>query len=183
MLWKFAYADEVQGVDGPQNLSVQTSSMVRAPERRSNSLAEVEFTKHSSGFTLLEVLIALALVAILMVAAAPYMSDALKMNKGDHVTEAIATLVEQTRAAALNTGDVKYIDFTDSQLLKLLPDGWKLQIERMSDKKFRSPTSGEHWEFNSEGISEPLTLRIQGPESPIVMKFDPITGQVIHEEL
>ncbi|OHE77451.1 MAG: hypothetical protein A3F67_02380 [Verrucomicrobia bacterium RIFCSPHIGHO2_12_FULL_41_10] len=46
-LSKLAYADEVQGADGAQNLSVQTSSMVRAPEQRSNSLAEVEFSKNS----------------------------------------------------------------------------------------------------------------------------------------
>ncbi|HLB33032.1 MAG: hypothetical protein A3F67_09740 [Verrucomicrobia bacterium RIFCSPHIGHO2_12_FULL_41_10] len=47
LLSKLAYADEVQEVDGAQNLSVQTSSMVRVPERRSNSLAEVEFRKKS----------------------------------------------------------------------------------------------------------------------------------------
>ncbi|OHE77544.1 MAG: phosphoglucosamine mutase [Verrucomicrobia bacterium RIFCSPHIGHO2_12_FULL_41_10] len=47
MLSKLAYADEVQGVSGAQNLSVQQYSMVRAPERRSDSLAEVEFRKHS----------------------------------------------------------------------------------------------------------------------------------------
>ncbi|HLB33130.1 MAG TPA: hypothetical protein VJK54_02730 [Chthoniobacterales bacterium] len=53
LLSKLACSDEVQGVDGAQNLSVQTSSMVRAPERRSNSLEEVEFRKKSneaSGF-------------------------------------------------------------------------------------------------------------------------------------
>ncbi|HLB33309.1 MAG TPA: ADP-glyceromanno-heptose 6-epimerase [Chthoniobacterales bacterium] len=49
-LSKLAYADEVQGVNGAQNLSVQTSSMVGAPERRSNSLAEVEFLKSSIEF-------------------------------------------------------------------------------------------------------------------------------------
>ncbi|OHE75512.1 MAG: dihydrolipoyllysine succinyltransferase [Verrucomicrobia bacterium RIFCSPHIGHO2_12_FULL_41_10] len=43
VLSKLASADEVQGVDGAQKLSVQTSSMLRAPERRSNSLAEVEY--------------------------------------------------------------------------------------------------------------------------------------------
>ncbi|HLB34921.1 MAG TPA: hypothetical protein VJK54_11905, partial [Chthoniobacterales bacterium] len=43
LLSELAYFDEVQGVDGAQNLSVQTSSMVRAPERRSNSLKEVEY--------------------------------------------------------------------------------------------------------------------------------------------
>ncbi|HLB33441.1 MAG TPA: 2-oxoglutarate dehydrogenase complex dihydrolipoyllysine-residue succinyltransferase [Chthoniobacterales bacterium] len=48
VLSKLASADEVQGVDGAQKLSVQTSSMLRAPERRSNSLAEVEFRKNST---------------------------------------------------------------------------------------------------------------------------------------
>ncbi|HLB34423.1 MAG TPA: TAT-variant-translocated molybdopterin oxidoreductase [Chthoniobacterales bacterium] len=47
LLSKLAYADEVPGAAGAQNLSGQTSSTVRAPERRSNSLAEVEFSKQS----------------------------------------------------------------------------------------------------------------------------------------
>ncbi|HLB33741.1 MAG TPA: hypothetical protein VJK54_05850, partial [Chthoniobacterales bacterium] len=49
LLFKLACSDEVQGVDGAQNLSVQQYSIVRAPERRSNSLEEVEFKKKSSG--------------------------------------------------------------------------------------------------------------------------------------
>ncbi|HLB33459.1 MAG: hypothetical protein A3F67_07305 [Verrucomicrobia bacterium RIFCSPHIGHO2_12_FULL_41_10] len=47
VLPKLAYADEVQDAHRAQNLSVQTSSMVRAPEQRSNSLAEVAFRKNS----------------------------------------------------------------------------------------------------------------------------------------
>ncbi|HLB33135.1 MAG TPA: hypothetical protein VJK54_02755 [Chthoniobacterales bacterium] len=49
LLFKLACSDEVQGVDGAQNLSVQQYSIVRAPARRSNSLEEVEFKKKSSG--------------------------------------------------------------------------------------------------------------------------------------
>ncbi|HLB34149.1 MAG TPA: chlorite dismutase family protein [Chthoniobacterales bacterium] len=47
VLSKLASANEVQGADGAQNLSVQQYSIVRAPERRSNSLAEVEFRKNA----------------------------------------------------------------------------------------------------------------------------------------
>ena len=45
LLSKLAYANEVQDAHGAQNLSVQTYSMVRAPEQRSNSLVEVSFER------------------------------------------------------------------------------------------------------------------------------------------
>src|SRR3990167_6681503 len=56
---KLAYADEVQGASGAQNLSVQTSSMVRAPEQRSNSLEEVEFRMNSITATMVRDLVPL----------------------------------------------------------------------------------------------------------------------------
>ena len=132
-----------------------------------------------AAFTLLEVLITLALVAILMVAAAPYMRDAWQHNEGDRVQESIATLVEQTHSQSLLSGETRFINLTDPTLL---PKDWKLAVKRFNDKKFRPPTSDELWQFNSEGICDPLSLQISGKEGSFIMKFDPITAQVLHDE-
>lgn len=134
--------------------------------------------ERQKAFTLLEILIALALVAILMAAALPYMHDALTRNQGDEIQDQITTLVEKTRGAALTTGNTQELNLSDIKI----PKGWKLEEERMSDKKFHPIGPGELWNFNSEGISDPMTLRLIGPGTSLIMKFDPITGQIIQDE-
>jgi prepilin-type N-terminal cleavage/methylation domain-containing protein len=132
-----------------------------------------------SGFTLLEVLIALALIAILMVAAAPYMADAWKYNQSEEMARSLEELVMKTRSQAILSGETKFISLSDPSFL---PKGWKLEVERFSDSQFRPPLPEELWQFNGEGICDPLSLRILGGREPLIMKFDPITGQIIHDE-
>lgn len=132
-----------------------------------------------SGFTLLEILIALALVAILMVAAVPYMADAWKYNQSEELSRSIEELVMQTRSKAITSGITTFIPLND---INFLPKGWKLEVKRFSDSEFRSPLPEELWQFNSEGICDPLSLRLLGGKEPLIMKFDPLTGQVTHDE-
>ena len=132
-----------------------------------------------SGFTLLEILIALALVAILMVAAVPYMADAWKYNQSEKLSSSIEELVMQTRSQAITSGRTTFIPLND---INFLPKGWKLEVERFSDSEFRSPMPEELWQFSSEGICDPLSLRLLGGKEPLIMKFDPLTGQITHDE-
>ena len=136
----------------------------------------------TQAFTLLEVMIALALVAVLLTIAIPYMKDAFGHSQGDQISEALTALVQANRAAALKAHESRYIDFNDTSFRHLFPDGWKFQLERMSDQKFHAPNSGERWEFNSEGICDPLSLKIQGPSEILTLRFDPITAEITHDE-
>lgn len=132
-----------------------------------------------TAFTLLEVLIALALVAILMVAAAPYMADAWNNSEADRIQDSIAKLVEKTHSDSLLSGETKFINLTDPTLL---PEGWKLEVKRFNDKTFRSPVIDELWQFHSNGICDPLSLQISRKKTSFIMKFDPITAQVPHDD-
>ena len=153
-------------------------------ERRSDAAMRdfMHFGTCSKGFTLLEVMIALALVAILLTIAIPYMKDSFGQSQSDHISEAITTLVQETRTTALKAHESRYIDFNDASFRQLFPAGWKFQLERISDQKFHDPNSGERWEFNGEGICDSLSLKIQGPGQTLTLKFDPITGEITHDE-
>ena len=135
--------------------------------------------KRERAFTLIEVLIALALIAILMIAAAPYMADAWHNNQADAIAQSIKDLTIETRAHAIVSGEMRFISIGDPNLV---PKGWRLEIQRFTDQKFRLPLPDELWQFNSEGICDPLTLRLLGGKEPLTLKFDPITGQVTQDE-
>jgi hypothetical protein len=60
-----------------------------------------------------------------------------------------------------------------------LPEGWKLQVRRFSETRFRRPERGEFWEFNGAGICEPITLKLVGEEESTTLQFDPLTGEVL----
>jgi hypothetical protein len=60
-----------------------------------------------------------------------------------------------------------------------LPKGWKLQVRRFTETRFRRPERGETWEINGAGICEPISLKLSGEEESVVLQFDPLTAQVL----
>lgn len=140
-------------------------------------------------YTLLEVLLALGVVAILLGITIPYFADSLGKTPGEEKADEFAQAVQKVRNSALEKGEARQIAVfeagikPDAGSLKevWLPKGWKLEIRRMTESKFRKPVKKEVWSFNAAGICEPVAFKIKGPKESIELLFDPLTGLVVDE--
>jgi len=136
----------------------------------------------SAGFTLLEIIIALSLVAILVSASVPYLFDSFANSAGDRAAEAIAARAQETRREAMETCQPRWLELTSAGIKELpLPSGWKLEVKGLNDARFHEPAPGARWEFTPAGICEPLELRIANGERQVTMAFDALTAQVLHD--
>jgi prepilin-type N-terminal cleavage/methylation domain-containing protein len=136
-----------------------------------------------SGFTLLEIIIALSLVAILVSASIPYLFDYFSNSAGERAAESIVTTSQEAREKAITTGKVQSLTLESSAFDGAsLPKGWKLQVKGLNDAKFHAPERGATWGFTSAGICEPLVLKLVGDNRSITLPFDALTGQVLHND-
>lgn len=134
-------------------------------------------------FTLLEVVICLALVGVLAAAAAPLLSDMLARTQSDDASSAIEDAVADLHDKALKSGTAQkgVLSRTGLQPGRPLPDGWVMDIRRFADSDYRKPREGEVWTFNEAGLSEPLAIRLKGDGQSVELQFDPITGESVHD--
>ena len=136
-----------------------------------------------AGFTLLEIIIALALVAILISASLPYLFDSFASTEGERCMETIVAKARQTRAEAIEKGETRKLLITAAGVEGApLSGGWKLEVRGINDAKFHEPLRNQVWKFNAAGICEPLTLRISHGDHQVIETFDALTGQPVHEE-
>jgi prepilin-type N-terminal cleavage/methylation domain-containing protein len=139
-----------------------------------------ETKARSGGFTLLEILTALAIIALLMAAVVPFFEPV--ADPGGGVTEEIRAMARRARASAIEAGEARRlvvdaggIEGTDGAVVPM-PRDLSIEIRRFSESRFRKPLRGEAWEFNAAGICEPIALRIYGPGFDTTMEFDPLTA-------
>jgi prepilin-type N-terminal cleavage/methylation domain-containing protein len=139
-----------------------------------------------SGFTLLEIIIALSLVAILVTASLPYLIDSFAYSAGDRASDAVAKKAQETRSFAMQSGQRQKLYLTPAGIRGMeLPKGWSLQIRSLNDARFHDPEKGRTWEFTSAGLCEPLTIRLVETGKvtrTIETTFDALTAQPVHEE-
>ncbi len=137
----------------------------------------------AAGFTLLEILMALALAAVLAAAAAPLLSDALSRSQTDDAVSAVEDAALALHAGAVEAGARRPAAISPAGLVpgRPLPSGWKLEVRRLAESRFRKPREGEQWEFNDAGICEPLELRLSGGGESVELRFDPLTAQTIDD--
>lgn len=140
-------------------------------------------------YTLLEVLLALGVVAVLLGITIPYFSDSFGKTPGEEASDAFGKAVQSVRNSAMEKGEARHIGLfetgihpeMDSVPEVRLPKGWKLEVRRMTDSRFRKPAKKEVWTFNGAGICEPVTFKLRGPKETVELLFDPLTGLVIDE--
>lgn len=142
-----------------------------------------------AAYTLLEILLALGVVAVLLGIAVPYLANSFGKSPGEEAADAMAKAVQSVRNSALEKGEARQFAVFENGLRPefdpdkavWLPAGWKLEIRRMAESKFRKPAKNERWLFNGAGICEPVTFKLRGPKETVELLFDPLTGLVIDE--
>lgn len=143
----------------------------------------------SAGYTLLEVLLALGVIAVLMGITIPYLTEAFGKSTTEEIADNIANAVRSVHAGAVEQSEARRIAIRENGLFPeiesvppvQLPANWKIEVRRMTDFRFHKPEKNEFWGFNSAGISEPLTLRIHNGRESLEMTFDPLTGLVVED--
>lgn len=149
--------------------------------------ARTENRRRATGYTLFEILLALGIVAVLLGIAVPMVSNSFQESEAEIVSKLVEQTVKATHNAALETGEAKLLGLDERGLVSRspgipgaeLPKGWKLQVRRFTETRFRRPERGETWEINGAGICEPISLKLSGEEESVVLQFDPLTAQVL----
>jgi len=131
----------------------------------------------------------LGVVAVLLGISVPYLAESFGKSPVEEKADVIAQAVQAVRLGAIAQGESRRIALFGNALVPdadspppvRLAKGWRLEVRRMTESKFRKPEKNESWGFNSAGICEPLTLRIVVGKDSLEMAFDPLTGLVIDE--
>lgn len=148
-------------------------------------------TRNSSAYTLLEILLAIGVVAILLGISVPLISGSLGPSPAEEASGLLTTTAQAARQAAIDAGETQRLVVLTNGLQPLntslptakLPAGWSLRIQRITDAKLRVPAKREVWEFNAAGICEPITLWIgDGRGTSATLVFDPLTAEVLPDE-
>ena len=156
---------------------------ISANDRRAPFRVAPERRLKEKGFTLLEIIIALSLVAILVTASLPYLFDSFASAEGDKAADAIAEKAAATRKDAIEHSERRTLPLTAGGVGGVrLPGGWKLEVKSLNDARFHAPAKGQVWAFSAAGICEPLSLRIGNGDRQIVLEFDALTAQPLHGE-
>lgn len=148
---------------------------------------KTELLRGRRGYTLFEILLALGIVAVLLGISVPLVTDSFRESEAESVAKLIEQTVQATHSSALETGEARQLGLDERGLVSKsaeipnaeLPKGWKLQVRRFTETRFRRPERGEFWEFNGAGISEPLALKLTGEKESLVLQFDPLTAQAL----
>lgn len=151
--------------------------------------ARINPLESDRGYTLFEILLALGIVAVLLGISVPLVMDSFRQSEAETLSQLVEQAVQAAHSSALETGEARRLALEEKGLISNvpgipnaeLPKGWKVQVRRFTETRFRRPERGEFWEFNGAGICEPIALKLVGKEESVVLEFDPLTAQVLSD--
>jgi len=141
-----------------------------------------------TGYTLFEILLALGIVAVLLGVTVPMLVISFGDSESERVIQTIEKTVLEAHQSAEEKGEIRRLQILETGLSAKagtstdLPKGWKIQVKRFNENRFRKPEKFEIWEFNSSGICDALELRVIHGDESIVLKFDPLTSQILPDD-
>lgn len=140
--------------------------------------------KGSAGYTLLEIGLAMGIVAIVFVAVAPASMGFLDERRIRGAADEIRNLASATRHQAQEEGKYRTLVFDKSTVAMdddviELPEGIRILV-RKSTGKWTVPDE-EPWKFAPNGFVEPLSLRFELDGKWLEVDFDTLTAMVAEE--
>jgi type II secretory pathway pseudopilin PulG len=130
----------------------------------------------ATGFTLLEIIVAMSLMLLIIGIAIPNISGVIAEDKLRRAAAVIETTARQNMLQALNSQQTVLMELSAGAFGTTEEFSGMLLVRRFGESVFRKPKRGEAWEFSPSGICEPIEVRISGPAGQIEMGFDPLTA-------
>lgn len=139
-------------------------------------------------YTLIEIMLVLALIAIMFLGAAPLVSASMRERRLRSAAEDIEGMVRAQRSQALTSGERRvlriessgFYDKSKKHKLVLASQKSELMSVRLPGSDWSDP-DGQDWEFSPIGMVTPLSVRLKEGASWIEVDFDLLTGRVADE--
>ena len=139
-------------------------------------------------YTLIEIMLVLALIAIMFIGAAPLVSASMRERRLRSAAEDIEGMVRTQRSQALTSGERRvlrieasgFYDKSKKHKLVLASQKSELMSVRLPGSDWSDP-DGQDWEFSPIGMVTPLSVRLKEGSSWIEVDFDLLTGRVAEE--
>lgn len=142
------------------------------------------------GFTLLEIMLVLGLIAILFIGLAPVVSASLRERKLRGAMAELSDAVRLQRLLSQENGFRINVEIRpdglavpqpdgNSRMLFTVPGGANLSVRYPGGKWVEA--DGQPWEFSPAGLVTPLSVRLDEGDDWIEADFDLLTGRVADE--
>lgn len=142
------------------------------------------------GFTLLEIMLVVALIAIIFVGAAPLVNASMRERRLRAAAEEIADVVRAQRMSVQERGVRREVGIQPEGLVLPTADGNDeilFATPEEVDFSVRYPggkwveADGQWWEFSPTGMVTPISVRFEEGNDWIELDFDVLTGRVAEE--
>ncbi len=141
-----------------------------------------------TGFTLLEMMIVIALIAIMFVGTAPLISASSRERRLRAAAEEIEQMVRVERSEAQAAGDRRVLEVRPAGFFeKGLKGKMVLAMPREASVTLRAPggewnkPDGQAWEFSPIGMVTPISVRLEDGDAWMEIDFDLLTGRLAEE--